>query len=427
MFNLPKIAYNDCANCTIRKGRGMKEIREILFGLMTEGTAIEKAAKVMEKEILHNPVMVTNAYFHVIALASNTDFCDPVWEYAKKNHCCSKESIEAFRNDAASSRLFKEGQPFIYNENIAKDIPRILGKIDHKGITTGYMIVFEVEHSLSQEDIEKVKLCCACLGVLNAQSVYKEISYRSRAEYLYLRILDMNEGNQREVINEIFQFNWEFHSFFQVYSIKEKQPERKKYYEYISMQVQNFSNQISPIEKEGQMYLICNYEKAEEMEKIHAFLLDLCTQYGYSAGISAAFSELSMLGVYARQAKISRLLGSRLHLEKTVHFYTDYIFYDLLGQSDVRVLEAMISPAYKALKNYDTKSGGSLIETAHVLYQNGLNIMESAKVLHIHRNTLLYRIHQIEELSQIEKINIPFLEQIISCIKIEKWLSAKES
>jgi hypothetical protein len=32
-----------------------------------------------------------------------------------------------------------------------------------------------------------------------------------------------------------------------------------------------------------------------------------------------------------------------------------------------------------------------------------MNVMESAKELHIHRNTLLYRIHQIEEMCALEK------------------------
>ena len=51
-----------------------------------------------------------------------------------------------------------------------------------------------------------------------------------------------------------------------------------------------------------------------------------------------------------------------------------------------------------ALVMYDKKKGTNLADIAYTYLVNERNTSETAKTLFIHRNTMLYKIHQIEEI-----------------------------
>ena len=59
-------------------------------------------------------------------------------------------------------------------------------------------------------------------------------------------------------------------------------------------------------------------------------------------------------------------------------------------------------PALKQLADYDRKKGGELFETLRVYTETGFNKAQAAQMLFIHRNTINYRIQQIEQLCSID-------------------------
>ena len=88
-----------------------------LFNLITQNTNLIEFTNKVQQHIFNNPVMITNSYFKVIGMSSDIEFKDAVWDYAKKNHCCSKESIISFRNDKAS-KLFSHKTNLFYIKQI---------------------------------------------------------------------------------------------------------------------------------------------------------------------------------------------------------------------------------------------------------------------------------------------------------------------
>lgn len=90
----------------------------MLFHLMTQGSSMNKTVSILKEHYFHNPVMITNRYFRVIAMNEEIAFDDAVWNYAKQYHCCSKESIEIFQEDDASKKLFHHGASFFYTIQI---------------------------------------------------------------------------------------------------------------------------------------------------------------------------------------------------------------------------------------------------------------------------------------------------------------------
>ncbi|HIX58946.1 MAG TPA: helix-turn-helix domain-containing protein, partial [Candidatus Blautia gallistercoris] len=59
-------------------------------------------------------------------------------------------------------------------------------------------------------------------------------------------------------------------------------------------------------------------------------------------------------------------------------------------------------PALRLLRQYDEKHGSGLYDTLFQYLFQDRSIQKGAEALHIHRNSFLYRIHRIKELTQID-------------------------
>jgi PucR family transcriptional regulator, purine catabolism regulatory protein len=92
-------------------------------------------------------------------------------------------------------------------------------------------------------------------------------------------------------------------------------------------------------------------------------------------------------------------LARRLHANHLVQFNSLGI-YQLLSQiehieSVQRFAQQIIGP----LAEYDRRHRGSLVETIDAYFQHHANVSQTAESLFIHRNTLLYRLERIQELT----------------------------
>jgi purine catabolism regulator len=124
---------------------------------------------------------------------------------------------------------------------------------------------------------------------------------------------------------------------------------------------------------------------------------------GGVSGPTAAIHEWPAVHQEALQAME---LARRLHLNHLVEFNSLGI-YQLLSQLEHldgvrRFAEQIIGP----LADYDRRHRGSLVETIDAYFNHHANVSQTAESLFIHRNTLLYRLERIQELTG-QDINQP--------------------
>ena len=65
---------------------------------------------------------------------------------------------------------------------------------------------------------------------------------------------------------------------------------------------------------------------------------------------------------------------------------------------DNQPVETMLHPMIRKLIAYDREYHTDYLETFKIYLNNRCNVTETAKQLHMHRNTLLHRVKRIEEL-----------------------------
>ncbi len=96
-------------------------------------------------------------------------------------------------------------------------------------------------------------------------------------------------------------------------------------------------------------------------------------------------------------------LGQRLKLTNQFVEFTSLGIYRLLygleNQTDVRhFAEEIMRP----LAEYDQQNRGSLVKTVEAYFSHHGNISQTAESLFVHRNTLLYRMERIQELTHLQ-------------------------
>lgn len=124
--------------------------------------------------------------------------------------------------------------------------------------------------------------------------------------------------------------------------------------------------------------------------------------YHLAAGCSRHFSNILDFGENVEQATEILHLGLKLKPEQSVYryqdFYMPYMISTLEKYSD---LQSYCLPEIIALQCYDRKNNTCYMETLQA-YLKFRNALTTAEYLHIHRNTMNYRLQKIDEITHLK-------------------------
>jgi purine catabolism regulator len=119
----------------------------------------------------------------------------------------------------------------------------------------------------------------------------------------------------------------------------------------------------------------------------------------FSGGIGRIAADLQGIPDAYREAQRALEIGRRLFGEEKLHSFARLGIYRLLfyldGQEELNnFYQETLGPLLQA----DTRGDGMLIETLEGYFRCNGNLSETARTMHFHRNSLLYRLGRIEEI-----------------------------
>ena len=347
-----------------------KDFAVRMFSELARGTSLRQILDIARTEVFDNPIMVTNESFRILALSSDRDLKDDrVWREAEELGGFSEETIEIFRKDRESIKLFEERRAFLYTTGLAEKLPRILMPVDMGRLTLGYLIIFGLKHEITDRDFLYAEVLEQALNIILYQ---QPISGEARLDLLDFTLKQLLEGN-REMISNI------------------------QYIPYLQESLTRCSQFNQCFVHGNSLFLLLNYDKEEECSYTEKVLSDLLERFDLVAGYSYPFRDLRQLRLYYQQAMDTRRYGSKYVPGSHIYRYQDMQADILIGQLPEEILDTLLSPDYKLLAEYDTEHGLALVETAAAWYRNMLNISATAAALHIHRNTVTYRLDLIRD------------------------------
>lgn len=120
-------------------------------------------------------------------------------------------------------------------------------------------------------------------------------------------------------------------------------------------------------------------------------------------GIGRVHPGLDSVKLAYNEARQALGMGVRLFGPDCLVFFGDLGIYRLLfslhGTPD---LQAFYQETLGTLLEYDRKNGAELLKTLQAYFATCGSLTDAAERLHLHRNTLLYRLHRIREIAGID-------------------------
>ena len=132
----------------------------------------------------------------------------------------------------------------------------------------------------------------------------------------------------------------------------------------------------------------------------HHNFLEYLRRNNAACGLSREFKDLSDIPLCFDQAFFAVTTGSRLNPSAVLFDYEDYYAEHIIHYAERFLPEGLLfSPQLRMLCEHDLNKGSSFVETLRAYLANINNLNQVADKLHIHRNTLFYRLRKIEDLT----------------------------
>ena len=135
------------------------------------------------------------------------------------------------------------------------------------------------------------------------------------------------------------------------------------------------------------------------LERVQARVQQKDREPVYSGGLGHVARDVRAVHQSFREAQQALEVGRRLFGDGRLHSFARLGIYRLLfhlyGHEE---LSAFYHEALGPLLDADSRGNNALIETLECFFRCNGNLSETARLMHLHRNSLLYRLGRIEEL-----------------------------
>jgi sugar diacid utilization regulator len=120
-------------------------------------------------------------------------------------------------------------------------------------------------------------------------------------------------------------------------------------------------------------------------------------------GTSHEFDDLGELRLHLAEARCALQLGEKGESMQWHYWFEDYAMDYICDQAQRELsVEALVHPAFVALRQHDERHGTELLHTARVFMECKYNVTHAAECLCIHRSSMLARLDRINDVARFD-------------------------
>ncbi len=146
-----------------------------------------------------------------------------------------------------------------------------------------------------------------------------------------------------------------------------------------------------------------NYDFTYDMEGLKRKLEVIAEKFSVISGISSKFYDFKELKKYYDECNLAIKYGKEISPNARIHFFEDYIINHLTRFIFVENgRNQFINSRVELLHRYDLRNGTEFVKTLLTYLIYGQSKSLAAEKMHLHRNSLVYRLNTIYKLSGID-------------------------
>jgi sugar diacid utilization regulator len=379
-------------------------------------------------QVFGNPLLLLDTTLCLIhSKGADTVVDDPIIEYVTTRGYMPERFIEEVMKEEENTSSEDDKTLIIWEKDFLKN-RLIAGRIVRGTRLIAYLKLFECNRPINEvNDIEMFKVLCQYLAL----SMERKSSARQpSAPFVETFLLDIIERKLIDpaVIQErIDLYNLEFHENMLVIIVEMEERFCKTDKLYLLKQMlQNLFKRNTVFIYGTSIVIVYDRNDVEELGNqnlVDEFSKLLKNQHCH-AGISLPFRQLSALYKYYCQAAVCFQVAARINCDDVILRYENQMLsHLLLSFGDAFDLYDLVPPSIWKLRKIDREKGSELTASLFCFVRNRQNYTTTANAMHVHYNTLKYRIGRVSDATGVDFDNpdvifrIMLAERVIGLLK----------
>lgn len=371
---------------------------EKIFNAMVSGgiqTIIDAAY-----DVIQLPIVVVDTSYKVLGIKMDKNLSDDIWNYFSDRKPLPDEIVWSFFKNKYIESVCNSFKPVYLNWGDL-DVPTISGAIRVNGTIIAYIGVLCPTSIFKEELIDSITIVTNGLAIDMANHKNEHTQNNSLLEILIRDLLTGAFTHEKQLESWKNNFKNIFKKDYVLAAISLPSNGGFGLLQYFSTIITSkYFNALSTIFSDTLFLLFYNISEDSKISEITKSIGEKLSSFNTHYSISKRFSNILNAPNYRFQVEKALELGMILHPEEMVYYYEDYVIPTIFSYS-LKEMNSInyIHPIIHELEDFDQKNNTDYYNTLETYMLCIGNSRSVAERLHIHRNTLLYRLNKISELT----------------------------
>lgn len=366
--------------------------------------------------ILGNPIYAQGASFQVLFHISNKKELrehSELSQYYLENYTpedqifLSVEDITLLTSDPEYAESIKATEPTLYSgKNYG--FPSLFYNLRMGGTVFARVTVDEILNPIHEGDYSLVYIMCDYL----AKGLHKEqIATYNRPkdlDYVMENLLGHHMIDAARINAVLEQFRWKVEDTYFCAVLRSKiDGKSEKAMNALAIELTLRLPSDCYLVMEQDIVFIFNLtatgrNQSDVTSNALPFLRDNLLMGGYSQN----FKDFKNIYYFYQQAKYALTLGQKTNPTSWYFHFNDYYLAYMIHRCKLKMIpDALLPDGLRKLIEYDTKKKTDYTHLLKVYLEHHMNIADTIREEYIHRNTFLYRLSRIQEISKLNLDN----------------------
>lgn len=384
------------------------EISAELFDMLQEDCSLQQILDYSYK-MLDNPVMLVDVTYNYEASAGTDSLDDePVWEYTIKNGFMPNYYLNHIAGVITGADNIDAEDPVILDEPAGGPLNnhQLTIRVIRGGRLTGYVMLLEKNHIISEQDKLFLKLMAGFLSIKINRKLGSDDFRFSVIENFLTSIIRNKITSPEEIESRQELFGIRLYEVMHVITIEMtdfRTSEDRKY--NLLRKIRKFFDRNNVVQLND--YIVVLYDTKSLPEAFSDEMMEdfkeLLERYNCIANISYPFYGLKDFYRYYVQTVYCMNVREKLELNMTVLKYSDVIQYHMLLNFSEQVnLDLLLNNAVIELQKIDSDNDSDYTNTLFTYVNCQQNLSKAAEHMQLHYNTLKYRVNRIISMTGID-------------------------
>lgn len=364
---------------------------------------IEEAASA-----LGNPIVVVDTTYRYIAyhlgnLEGSDEPLSQVIGDEIRNESLVEEAIAYIHNEGIDQQLAHASGPLV-RHNSMLGAKTMTEAVMVNGVCVAHVMM--VEHARPFSHIDRI--CFGRLAGFVGQEMQKnEIWNPTTGElgaFFLASLLNDHSPSEAVTLRRLKTLNFHPKKYLQMLCLHAPGEG------FGQLQAEQVAHQLQPLLHHAiytrfhqQLVILISRDEEEGVGPFgYNLLREVTSLNGITCGISNTFEQIIQARAAYDQARSAVRYGERASSainDHRVFRFCDYSYVHALDLVDRKTnLLSLCHPSLNTLRHYDAKHGGELMDTLFCYLQVAGSTTRAAKLLTLHKNTLLYRLNRIKQI-----------------------------